>query len=1104
MGASGNSNVVKSFQSFVVNDGLLAKVVEAVKAGEKEARSTGDVQSFEVFYKGFRQNICIGRIYLVPPSIVNDRKNFPVALLYGTVVREFHGEEVADLTTNKIGDSEFDEYSKADFDRIKESLFGVGDGKYESIVLFAPSWTNVREYVCFKFTKDDEKLTNLVRHLVFSVYYNPSVSSGFDALMTDFNTSKLDVTDVTPKLSYPGVAENPLTEFPNLSKQANSKKKIFLTVKTADEITKQVLDPQELDVFESLDQALTNAMMPETKGVEEASDAGEGGFTAPTQHEIPEVHVGAEEKKTHKHKCPQCKGTFTCNNPKDCPGEGKEALCGSCPSKKSACAPHETPITNVGPGDAAHEKQESMVDAVKESTEEAAPKANPIEGKPIGVAIDETGVPRREEEERKVGATKIPLGKKADWDSFGHKSHPGNRTDQDIINNLKNYSWGQAAIPLEFGDRKAGVPRVKHAGVRDSLNDFERGYIEAALWSSMDNSDPNTGGDPLDSNYDIEDISPEAMERIRKDCAEFQKINANLLEEYYQRMGSYNEHSAESRAGHDFWLTRNGHGAGFWDRTELKEGGLGKKLTEAAHKFGECDLYIGDDHQVHVASTDGSKLDASYIAHHLAKEAKDTREGLSSKAKNARNAREARLDAMRSQVGVTKRADVALTFDEIWDSATEDFGAAPEVPLPGESQQSEGGEAAPWMTSNEPEKDKAISDGDAEKQENDIPTPTEEHHEEPKAEEPKHDVPMAEEKKEEEPKEANSKQADTADNSVEIDSAALPTSQETGESQVVQQHKQYDQKMAGKIQDRINELEAIIKPHIISVENGAEPQLDENGKVKEDLATCGTCGMTWNDALITGRTPAPSARCPYEYVHPEILELKKLKRRLHQGSAKQADTADNPANEKDGDGAMLPKTNKEKAVTAAKQRVFCDQCQMLSINGVPCHETGCPNSKKHWDADRQEWVRYVKCWECGDEFPEDEAEAHAESHLPEPEPEVEEEMEVEASADAPDDIKARLEYLRGELRAERISYEELAELQGLAEYIEPGDVELLEAAGVPEFPEDPDTNKQSAMGDENSEAVKMDFGMGDLADIVMTEDDETPAEGENKENGGAN
>ena len=51
----------------------------------------------------------------------------------------------------------------------------------------------------------------------------------------------------------------------------------------------------------------------------------------------------------------------------------------------------------------------------------------------------------------------------------------------------------------------------------------------------------------------------------------------------------------------------------------------------------------------------------------------------------------------------------------------------------------------------------------------------------------------------------------------------------------------------------------------------------------------------------------------------------------------------------------------------------------------------------------------------------------------------------------PEFIRARLEYIRQELRNGRISYDELAELADLAEYIEAGDVELLEAAGVPEF-----------------------------------------------------
>ena len=47
-------------------------------------------------------------------------------------------------------------------------------------------------------------------------------------------------------------------------------------------------------------------------------------------------------------------------------------------------------------------------------------------------------------------------------------------------------------------------------------------------------------------------------------------------------------------------------------------------------------------------------------------------------------------------------------------------------------------------------------------------------------------------------------------------------------------------------------------------------------------------------------------------------------------------------------------------------------------------------------------------------------------------------------------VKERLEYLRGEIKAERISYGEIDELQSLDEHIEPGDVLLLEWAGVPE------------------------------------------------------
>lgn len=47
-------------------------------------------------------------------------------------------------------------------------------------------------------------------------------------------------------------------------------------------------------------------------------------------------------------------------------------------------------------------------------------------------------------------------------------------------------------------------------------------------------------------------------------------------------------------------------------------------------------------------------------------------------------------------------------------------------------------------------------------------------------------------------------------------------------------------------------------------------------------------------------------------------------------------------------------------------------------------------------------------------------------------------------------VKQRLEYLRKQLHSGAISWGDLAELQALTPYIDPSDVELLEAAGVPE------------------------------------------------------
>lgn len=120
----------------------------------------------------------------------------------------------------------------------------------------------------------------------------------------------------------------------------------------------------------------------------------------------------------------------------------------------------------------------------------------------------------------------------------------------------------------------------------DELDSFTRAYVVAALWSSTDNSD-DSGGEPLDANYGPEDIASETLARMVEDCATFQRTNAGLL----ALAGD------EEQNGHDFWLTRNGHGAGFWDRDY--SGAIGDALTEASDAYGEVDLYIGDDGLIH-------------------------------------------------------------------------------------------------------------------------------------------------------------------------------------------------------------------------------------------------------------------------------------------------------------------------------------------------------------------------------------------------------------------------------------------------------------------------------------------------------------------------
>lgn len=96
--------------------------------------------------------------------------------------------------------------------------------------------------------------------------------------------------------------------------------------------------------------------------------------------------------------------------------------------------------------------------------------------------------------------------------------------------------------------------------------------LECLAWSEVDYETER----PIDS-FDA-DFSDDAREAIRAELTAFIEANAGDL-----------EGMEAEQIGHDFILTRNHHGAGFWDRGL---GEAGERLTEAAQAYGELHAWV--------------------------------------------------------------------------------------------------------------------------------------------------------------------------------------------------------------------------------------------------------------------------------------------------------------------------------------------------------------------------------------------------------------------------------------------------------------------------------------------------------------------------------
>jgi hypothetical protein len=117
-----------------------------------------------------------------------------------------------------------------------------------------------------------------------------------------------------------------------------------------------------------------------------------------------------------------------------------------------------------------------------------------------------------------------------------------------------------------------------------ALSSFERGYVEAMFFTNGDTGDENEWHL---NDLGVERLTLASIASIKSTCADFL---ASLMPD--GRTASEwidDEQGDDEQAGRDFWFTRQGHGVGFWDRSDdVWSEPARDALSDAAHDMGEA------------------------------------------------------------------------------------------------------------------------------------------------------------------------------------------------------------------------------------------------------------------------------------------------------------------------------------------------------------------------------------------------------------------------------------------------------------------------------------------------------------------------------------
>jgi len=126
----------------------------------------------------------------------------------------------------------------------------------------------------------------------------------------------------------------------------------------------------------------------------------------------------------------------------------------------------------------------------------------------------------------------------------------------------------------------------ENQNIKHDINEIVNCYLICALWTNDDEEEFE--------GKTIYDFSEESKKLAESEIKWFVTVAGDAIDDI-----------PDDILGHDLWLTRNGHGSGFWDRGYNED--IEKILVDLSKELGYTDIYVGDDDLIYLSGTDRYK-----------------------------------------------------------------------------------------------------------------------------------------------------------------------------------------------------------------------------------------------------------------------------------------------------------------------------------------------------------------------------------------------------------------------------------------------------------------------------------------------------------------